>query len=413
MNKLILLALVSVSSIWATQPDFFPLQVGNQWVLQTTSASPQLLTIEVLRSRVQNGETYYLLSGYAPDSLWVRQTADGALVAIDEKLGEERKLAQLAAGRGGYRTTLGGCDQLGHPFAVTTPHRGSNFDFTESLTIAYVSTSCRDVGIEKETYAPNVGLAQRSIITIGGPVTFDLAYARVAGSAVLGKSKEIVLVHNFNHGSRGWLAGFTDYNLRTSDLRMFAELRTLPEEVDARRSGFFIQSMNRSDDIFMFLKKLVGPEEGLEPNQVYHISYNIQFSSNAPTGCVGIGGSPGDSVYLKAGATMDEPLASLAEAGEVRLSVDKGQQSVGGRDAGVVGTIANGTSCIGSSHPFVSVRKAYAHPYPVRTDDRGSLWFLSGTDSAYEGLTGVYFESITVRINPAVAPANSTSSMHD
>ena len=54
-------------------------------------------------------------------------------------------------------------------------------------------------------------------------------------------------------------------------------------------------------------------------------------------------------MYLKAGATADEPVALLDTLGEIRLSADKGQQSNGGRDAGVVGTIANGTPCEGSS----------------------------------------------------------------
>ena len=124
----------------------------------------------------------------------------------------------------------------------------------------------------------------------------------------------------------------------------------------------------------------------------------------------GVGGSPGDSVYLKAGGSTDEPLASLAEAGEVRLTIDKGQQSVGGRDAGVAGTIANGKTCDGQSWPYISFRTEYAHPFPVRTDDRAVLWLIAGTDSAYEGLTGLYFESITVRLSPSVQATGRASS---
>jgi hypothetical protein len=161
--------------------------------------------------------------------------------------------------------------------------------------------ACRDVGIGHEIYAPNIGFVRRSIVTIHGETTFDLVYARVNGMAVLGKSKQIVLTNDFNHGSKGWLPGFSDYNLRAGDLRMLAELRRLPQEVSETRSAFYIQSMNRSDDIFMFLKKNVSAEDGLEPNQAYRVWFDMRFSSNAPTGCLGVGGSPGDSVYLKAG----------------------------------------------------------------------------------------------------------------
>jgi hypothetical protein len=191
----------------------------------------------------------------------------------------------------------------------------------------------------------------------------------------------------------------------TGDLRMLAELRPLPEEIDSSRSGFYLQGMNRSDDLFMFVKKHLGFEDGIEPNQAYRISFELRFASNAPTGCFGVGGSPGDSVYLKAGATADEPVALLDTLGEIRLTADKGQQANGGKDAGVVGTIANGTPCEGSSYPYVRVRKEYAHAREIRTDDRGSMWLLLGTDSGFEGLTGLYLESIAIRINPAVAPA--------
>ncbi len=49
MKNVVLLALLGAVSIWAAKPDYFPLQVGNQWVLQTSSTSPELLTLEVLR----------------------------------------------------------------------------------------------------------------------------------------------------------------------------------------------------------------------------------------------------------------------------------------------------------------------------------------------------------------------------
>jgi hypothetical protein len=56
----------------------------------------------------------------------------------------------------------------------------------------------------------------------------------------------------------------------------------------------------------------------------------------------------------------------------------------------------------------VRVRKEYAHAADVRTDDRGSMWLFFGTDSGFEGLTGLYLESITVRINSAASPAGAS-----
>jgi len=203
----------------------------------------------------------------------------------------------------------------------------------------------------------------------------------------------------FRNGSKGWLAGFTDYGLTIGDLQMFAELRSTPDELGADRDAFFVQSMNRSDDLFMFLKKHAAAVDGLRPNQSYRLSFDIRAASNAASGCLGVGGAPGESVYLKAGASADEPLAVLETGGDIHLNVDKGQQAVGGKDAGIVGNIANGRSC-DSESPFVLLRKTYTHANLVRTDDRGWLWLLVGTDSGYEGLTGLYYDSITVRLQP-------------
>jgi hypothetical protein len=388
----------------AADVDYFPLQVGNRWVLQTSASAPEILSMEVLRSRVIDNTTWYLVSGYAPGQRWIRKAADGTVYAFDENTGAEEALAKLTPGAARYRTALGGCAQSAQSGAATA-YRGPNYTFENALPVGYFPEGCADIGITQEVYAPGVGLATRSITTFRGEIVYHLVYAKVGGAPVLGKSKEIVVLDDFHSGSKGWLAGFADYSRLTGDFRMLAELRPLPDEINSARSGFYLQGMNRSDDLFMFLKKHVGSEDGIEPNQAYRVAFDLRFASNEPTGCFGVGGSPGDSVYLKAGATADEPVALLDTLGEIRLSADKGQQANGGKDAGVVGTIANGTPCEGTTHPYVRVRKEYAHATDIRTDDRGSMWLLVGTDSGYEGLTGLYLESIAIRINPAVAPA--------
>jgi hypothetical protein len=383
VNRIIVASFLAsgIAASGAAPPDYFPLQVGNQWVLQTGGSNPELLNIEVLRSRVDGERTWFLVSGYTAEPQWVRHNADGELRSW------QGLLARLTPGAPGYRTRLSGCHQSALP----------SIGPANPLVIFYAPDNCRDVGLLRETYTPGVGLTHRAITTFRGELAFDLVYAKVNGKPVLAPSKEIVSVSDFKTGSKGWLPGFADYSLKTDDLQMVAQ---------QGREGYYLQSMNRSDDLFMLLKKHLGPEDGLEPDHDYRVAFDIAFLSNAPTGCVGIGGSPGDGVYLKAGATADEPVTHL-NGSEVRLTADKGQQSFGGRDAGVVGTIANGTECTGLDHPYVRVRKQYAHPTPVHTDHRGALWLLLGTDSAFEGRTGLYIESVTVRVNAATSPAGS------
>lgn len=38
------------------------------------------------------------------------------------------------------------------------------------------------------------------------------------------------------------------------------------------------------------------------------------------------------------------------------------------------------------------------HRHPVTTDDSGQLWVLIGTDSGFEGLTGIYYTTIEIEL---------------
>lgn len=214
------------------------------------------------------------------------------------------------------------------------------------------------------------------------------------------ESKELLFEFDFKHGAAGWLAGFSDYSLINGDTHFLAEPRSLPREFPAagRRRGFFMQSMNRSDDMFMFIKKALHAKDGLKPNRRYRLSFEIVFASNAQAGCIGAGGAPGEGVYLKAGASVNEPVSIMGTGLHLELNIDKGHQSQGGVDAGVAGNIVNGEPCDPENARYVRTHRTYEHDRPVSTDDRSQLWLIVGTDSAFEGLTRLYFEVVKVRL---------------
>jgi hypothetical protein len=54
----------------------------------------------------------------------------------------------------------------------------------------------------------------------------------------------------------------------------------------------FVENDCAGDDLFMFLKRRLGPADGIRTNQAYQVRLTIVFGSNAPTGCAGIGGAP-------------------------------------------------------------------------------------------------------------------------
>jgi len=217
-------------------------------------------------------------------------------------------------------------------------------------------------------------------------------------------SEELVLRWDFNEGSGGWLAGFTDYGLETADLQRVAEIRRLPEEVDSTRWGYYLQSMNRSDDVFMYLKRPLSTEMGLQANTRYSVTIDVEFLSNEAEGCVGVGGPPAEAVTLKAGVSRVEPVPMLI-GDFVDINVDKGQQVTGGRDAGVIGHIGNGRACEDDGRPYVFLHRVYHHPETVTSREDGTLWTLVGTDSGYEGLTGLYYYSIQITLRP-LGPAD-------
>ena len=213
-------------------------------------------------------------------------------------------------------------------------------------------------------------------------------------------NEEIVLRYTFNEGSHGWLSSFTDYSLDIADLQRVAELRAFPPEIAPGWQAYYLQSMNRSDNVFMFLKKHLGAEEGVRANQLYSISIATLLASEAQSGCVGIGGAPGESVYFKAGVSDVEPIPTLMNSSFVGINIDKGNQSSGGEDAGVVGNIANGVQCDLDNQRFVMINRVYHHPVLFRTGMSGTIWAFVGTDSGFEGLTRLYYHQIIVTLRP-------------
>ena len=149
---------------------------------------------------------------------------------------------------------------------------------------------------------------------------------------------------DFNESITGWKAGFADY---PAGEELFYELdfghANLPAALDTNRKGFRVTGNNHSDDLFMFITKKV---EGLEPNTRYDFRFKVTFGTNAQNNCIGIGGSPGNSVWIKVGATKDEPKAVNDGTGFLLLNWDKGNQAASGSDAIIAGNFANSTFII-------------------------------------------------------------------
>jgi hypothetical protein len=218
-------------------------------------------------------------------------------------------------------------------------------------------------------------------------------------------SSSVRLEFDFRQGAQDWEAGFAEYAPEMQGMMLEAEIRQLPSELGIHGTGYYLQGMNHSDDLFIFFKRRLGTEDGVVPDQEYRVMFTIVLASNAPSGAVGIGGAPGESVYLKAGASPVEPEVYLdSDADYYFMSVDKGVgNNESGTAASVVGDIANGLPADEvdmENPPYVSVKRQHEHEYTVTAGLDGELWLLLGTDSGFEGLTAIYYQSIAVTLSP-------------
>lgn len=203
------------------------------------------------------------------------------------------------------------------------------------------------------------------------------------------------LRYTFDQGAGGWAAAVSDYPPNNEpDLAFSAEVRALPQPLDTARKGFFVSAHNRPDDVFAYLKRRV---EGLTPNQEYRIRFRVELASNVGSVCPGAGGSPGNAVIVKGGASPTEPVNELRD-GWYRLSLDKGNQMEEGSQAVILGDIANGgDACMDGPY---RLKQLAANDYvTARADAQGRLWVVVGTDSGFEGLTSLYYTSIRVTLD--------------
>lgn len=196
---------------------------------------------------------------------------------------------------------------------------------------------------------------------------------------------------SFDQDRNGWQGDFADYDVGEDALfELDFERAPLPQPLDTDQMALKLQGTNRSDDLFMFLKKKV---TGLAPNAIYNASFTLEIASNVADNLVGIGGSPGESVFIKIGASKVEPqkmIVTEASREIYRMNIDIGGQSNGGDNAMVIGDFSNDTD------ESVYTLKTLQHQtdFEAQTNANGELWLLVGSDSGFEGTTTIYYNQI-------------------
>ena len=209
---------------------------------------------------------------------------------------------------------------------------------------------------------------------------------------------EAVAFHfDFDEGPLGFVAGFADYPPAHEEIyELTSGHRALPPPLESR-SGLFISGVNRSDDLFMFFKGLIA---GLTPGASYAVEVSVEIATSTPSGCVGVGGAPGESVWIKAGVTAEEPLAVMDDS-YLRMNVDVGSQSNSGTQAVVLGDVANSRQCEQSPEWELKALERQSIPASLSVPADGRAWLLIGADSGFESRTDVFFTRASITLTPS------------
>jgi hypothetical protein len=172
----------------------------------------------------------------------------------------------------------------------------------------------------------------------------------------------------------------------------------LPSEIHTKHPGLKISGINHSDDLFMYAYKKI---KGLKPNTTYKVSFSLEFASNAPLESFGVGGSPGDGVYMKIGVVSKEPQRYIDDLNYYRINLDKGDQQGDGKDMILIGTIG-----VDTKEPTYRLKTLPYLPneemqhklnqYTVTTNNKGEVWAIFGTDSGFEGPTTLFYTNLSL-----------------
>ncbi len=223
--------------------------------------------------------------------------------------------------------------------------------------------------------------------------------ARSAKTVFAQSTGGIEFTFTFDNDDEGWTTGFADLPA-DADMEIYeldSGFRPLPEGLIG--NGIFLQGHNRSDDLFMFLKRQVA---GLRPGAVYQVTISLDIATNVPAGSFGIGGSPGESVFVKAGVSLVEPMFAGDAAGWLRMNIDKGNQASEGDAMINLGNVASPE--VTDDKFKIKTLVNDGRPLQVATDGQGQAWLIVGTDSGFEGRTDIYYSRIEFLFSPVEPP---------
>ena len=170
----------------SAQTDYFPLDVGNQWVYRSSSFGAETSwKLEVTGTASRGGNDYAVVTGFPAGQQWLRRTPENQILAFDPQTASESVWYDFSSDGRPWNT---GQDQCA-PSAIipkrTDDYRGPVGEFGNALRVQYLPGACADAGLTQDIFLPSVGLVSRSTTSITGARTWDLVYAKLGTSTVI------------------------------------------------------------------------------------------------------------------------------------------------------------------------------------------------------------------------------------
>jgi hypothetical protein len=214
---------------------------------------------------------------------------------------------------------------------------------------------------------------------------------------VSASASSITLTWSFVSTAQGWTGNFTDYTAgMESSIGFQSGWSPMPPPLTTA-GGFKLSGNNASDDLWMFASRvLTSSTHGILANALYDVTMTVWVASNAPTGCIGTGGAPGESVWLKGNVVATQP-RRVVSGSDVLFNLDKGNQAEIGPQALSFGDLANGDPCEDPPRYKLLVRTA-TRPTPVRATSNGNLWVYFGSDSGFESRSTYFIDQVRVTL---------------
>lgn len=193
---------------------------------------------------------------------------------------------------------------------------------------------------------------------------------------------------DFETGASGFTPIYADYPVGNG-VDEFYELQHSWGTVPDGGSGLFLSGNNHSDDLFMgYVKKLTG----FQPGALYAFRVSFRLATNVEGGLIGVGGSPGSSVFVKGGITANEPKSIADDMQQHRLNIDKGNQGAGGCDMRLLGNLEKEEALRPGAYEW----KNFAFTMLAEANAEGCVYLILGTDSGFEAVSAYYLDDIAV-----------------